>query len=164
MPVYPVAARNASCPSAGCWCHDRVRCYPSDLSDAQWQVLEPQARQVMAGLVRASGRPMDHDLRAMLDAVFYVVKNGVEWRALPADFPPWPAVYAFFDRWSARGLPAGLVHRLRGALRARQGRNAGPTAVIVDSQIVKAAGHRRAGQPRIPWREENQRQGPPRGR
>ena len=89
VPVYPLAARNASCPSAGCWCHDRVRCYPSDLSDAQWLVLEPRARQVMAGLVRASGRPMDHDLRAMLDAVFYVVKNGIEWRALPADFPPW---------------------------------------------------------------------------
>jgi transposase len=139
VPVYPLAARNASCPSAGCWCHDRVRCYPSDLSDAQWLVLEPQALQVMAGLVRASGRPMGHDLRAMLDAVFYVVKNGVEWRALPADFPPWPAAYAFFDRWSARGLPEGLVRRLRGALRARQGRNAEPTAVIVDSQIVKAA-------------------------
>jgi transposase len=139
VPVYPLAARNASCPSAGCWCRHRVRCYPSDLSDAQWLVLEPRARQVMASLVRASGRPMDHDLRAMLDAVFYVVKNGVEWRALPADFPPWPSVYAFFDRWSARGLPGGLVHRLRGALRARQGRAAGPTAVIVDSQIVKAA-------------------------
>jgi len=140
MPVYPVAAQNASCPSpAGCWCHDRVRCYPSDLTDAQWQVLQPQARQVMAELVQAAGRPMDHDLRAMLDAVFYVVKNGVEWRALPADFPPWPAVYAFFDRWNARGLPEGLVHQLRGRLREHQGRAADPTAAIVDSQIVKAA-------------------------
>jgi transposase len=93
----------------------------------------------MAELARASGRPMDHYLRAMLYAVFYVVRNGVEWRALPADFPPWPTVYAFFDRWSARSLPESLVRGLRSALRARQGRNAGPTAVIVDSQIVKAA-------------------------
>ncbi len=93
----------------------------------------------MAGLVKAAGRPMENDLRAMTDAVFYVVKNGVEWRALPVDFPPWEAVWKFFERWSARGLPEALTHRLRGALRERQGRAAEPTAVIVDSQIVKAA-------------------------
>jgi transposase len=48
---------------------------------------------------------MVHDLRAMCDAVSYVVKNGVEWRTLPVDFPPWEAVYAFFERWNGRGLP-----------------------------------------------------------
>jgi transposase len=57
--------------------------YPSDLTDAQWQVLEPRARQVMTDLTVAAGRPMTHDLRAMCDAVGYVVKNGIEWRALP---------------------------------------------------------------------------------
>jgi transposase len=93
----------------------------------------------MAELLQVSGRPMVHDLRAMLDAVFYVVRNGIEWRALPADFPPHAAVYKFFERWSQRGLPETLVHRLRGRLRARQGRGPEPTAVIVDSQIVKAA-------------------------
>jgi transposase len=139
MPVYPVAAWKASCASRGCWCCDRAACYPSDLDDAQWAVLEPQARAVMAELTIASGRPMTHDLRAMCDAVFYVVRNGIEWRALPADFPPWQAAYAFFERWSARGLPEMLVHRLRARLRVHQGRNAQPTASIVDSQIVKAA-------------------------
>jgi transposase len=93
----------------------------------------------MAELARVSGRPMVHDLRAMVDAVFYVVKNGIEWRALPVDFPPHAAVYKFFERWSQRGLPGELVHRLRRRLRAHQGRNTEPTAVIVDSQIVKAA-------------------------
>jgi transposase len=93
----------------------------------------------MAELVQVSGRPMVHDLRAMLDAVFYVVRNGIEWRALPADFPPHAAVYKFFERRSQRGLPGTLVHRLRRRLRVHQGRSAGPTAVIVDSQIVKAA-------------------------
>jgi len=82
---------------------------------------------------------VDHDLRAVVDAVFYLVKNGVEWRALPVDFPPWAAVWKFFDRWDPRGLPEALVRRLRGDLRERQGRAAEPTAVIVDSQIVKAA-------------------------
>jgi len=139
MPVYRLAARDASCASPGCWCRDRARCYPSDLDDGQWAVLEPQARAVMAELTVAAGRPMTHDLRAMCDAVFYVVRNGVEWRALPADFPPWDAMYAFYDRWSARGLPQALVRRLREKLRVRQGRGAQPTASIVDSQIVKAA-------------------------
>src|SRR6266508_267796 len=139
MPVYPLTAWKPSCTSPGCWCRDRVPRYPSDLDDAQWAVLEPQARAVMAELAITAGRPMTHDLRAMCDAVFYVVRDGVEWRALPADFPPWDAVYAFYDRWSARGLPQALVCRLREKLRVRQGRGAQPTASIVDSQIVKAA-------------------------
>lgn len=139
MPVYPAAARNASCASPGCWCRDRVWCYPSDLTDAQWAVLEPRAREVMAELRAAAGRPMVHDLRAMCDAVAYIVRNGIEWRALPADFPPWEAAYAFWERWNARGLPAELVARLRELLRVHQGRKAQPTACIVDSQIVKAA-------------------------
>ena len=59
---------------------------------------EPRAREVISGLTVAPGRPMAHDLRAMCDAVSYVVKDGVERRALPVDFPPWEAVYAFFER------------------------------------------------------------------
>ena len=130
---------NANCGSLGCWCRDRVVRYPSDLTDEQWAVLEPRARAVMAELTVAAGRPMVHDLRAMCDAVAYVVANGIEWRALPGDFPPWEAAYAFYQRWNARGLPAALVARLRESLRQRQGRAARPTAAIVDSQIVKCA-------------------------
>jgi transposase len=98
----------------------------------------PRGR-VHATLPAAAGRPMVHDLRAMCDAVSYVVKNGVEWRALPPDFPPWEAVYAFFERWNSRGLPHELVRRLRELLRVHQGRSAEPTACIVDSQIIKCA-------------------------
>jgi transposase len=75
----------------------------------------------------------------MLDAVFYLVRNGIEWRALPVDFPPWDAVYAFFQRWNQRGMPHHLVDRLRNRLRVRARRDAQPTAAIVDSQSVKAA-------------------------
>jgi len=140
LPVYPAAARNAStsCASPGCWCRDRAPRYPSDLTDEQWAVLEPRAREVMTDLTVAVGRPMKHDLRAMCDAVAYVVKNGIEWRALPADFPPWEAAYAFFERWNNRGLPLELIRRLREMLRQHQGRTAQPSACIVDSQIVKA--------------------------
>ena len=138
MPVYLPAAGNASCASPGCWCRDRRPCYPSDLTDEQWTVLEPRARQVMADLTIAVGRPMVHDLRAMCDAVNYVVKNGIEWRALPVDLPPWEAAYAFWERWNNRGLPQELIRRLRELLRQHQGRAAQPSACIVDSQIVKA--------------------------
>jgi transposase len=138
MPVYP-AAGNARCASPGCWCRDRRPSYPPDLTDEQWAVLEPRAREVMKDLTVAVGRPMTHGLRAMCDAVSYVVKNGIQWRALPVDFPPWEAVYAFWERWNGRGLPRELIRRLRELLRARHGRDAQPSACIVDSQIVRSA-------------------------
>lgn len=75
----------------------------------------------------------------MVDGIGYVVRNGIEWRALPVDFPPWEAVYAFFQRWSQRGLPQQLVVRLRGRLRTGVGREVQPSAAILDSQTVKAA-------------------------
>lgn len=113
--------------------------YPSDMTDAEWDVLRPEAEQVMAQIRLAPGRPMDHPVRAMLDGVRYVVRNGIEWRAMPVDFPPWEAVYAFYDRWSARQLPQRLGHRLRDRLREHAGRARQPTAAIADSQSVKSA-------------------------
>jgi hypothetical protein len=94
MPVYLAFLQNSTCRSEGCLCHDRVRSYLSDLTDDEWAVLEPQVREVMRELVRAQGRPMGHGLRAMSDAFAYVVRNGIEWRAVPVDFPPWDSVYA----------------------------------------------------------------------
>lgn len=139
MPVYPSAADDASCAGQGCACRARTPRYPSDLTDEQWTVLEPEARAAMASLVRAAGRPMAHDLRAMVDAVGYVTRYGIEWRALPADFPPHEAVYAFFQRWSRRGLPHQLVDALRARIRIAHGRTPLPTAGSIDSQSVKAA-------------------------
>jgi transposase len=140
MTVYPAAAEKTSCPVTGCGCAQRVRRYPSDMTDAEWDVLRPHAEAAMAELRRGSGgSPMRHALRAVVDAVRYVVKYGVEWRALPADFPHWQAVYAFYERWNARGLPQQLVDRLRDRLRVRAGRKSLPTAAVIDSQSVKAA-------------------------
>jgi len=139
MPVYLAAAQDATCSSEGCLCRDRVPSYPSDLSDEQWVVLEPRARAVMRDLVRAQGRPMVHDLRAVVDGIGYVTRNGIEWRAMPVDFPPWDSVYAFYQRWNQRGLPQCLAARLRDRLRAHQGRKPEPTGCIIDSQIVKCA-------------------------
>src|SRR6476469_6919627 len=87
-----------------------------------------------------SGRaPDDPPAAVVVDAIRYLVRYGVEWRALPADFPPWQAVYAFFERWAARGLPQRVVDRLRGQLRVGAGRAETPTAAVIDSQSVKAA-------------------------
>lgn len=140
MPVYRTTPIDANCcPSPGCPCHARTRRYPSDLTDAQWAVLEPEARAAMESLIKAAGRPMAHDLRAMVDAVGYVTRYGIEWRALPVDFPPHEAVYAFFQRWSGRGLPQHLVDVLRERIRIARGRAPLPTAGSIDSQSVKAA-------------------------
>jgi transposase len=140
MPVYPVPAAKASCRVPGCACRDRARRYPSDLTDQQWELLEPEARAMMTELRKSpAGAPMSHDLRAMLDAIGYVTRYGIEWRALPADFPPWPAVYAFFERWSERGLPQRLADRLRGRIRAACGRAELPTAAVIDAQTVRGA-------------------------
>jgi len=110
------------------------------MTDAEWEVLGPAARAVMAELRHGpGGRPMAHRLRVVVDAIRYLVRYGVEWRALPADFPPWQAVYAFFERWAARGLPQRVVDRLRGQLRTGAGRAELPTAAVIDSQSVKAA-------------------------
>ena len=139
MSSYLLGAVGASLSCPGCLCRDRVRRYPSDLSDAEWVVLRPQVERVMDEIRRAAGRPMVHDLWAMVDAVGYVVRNGIEWRALPVDFPPWEAVYAFFQRWSERGLPQRLTDRLRIRLRTALGRDEQPSAAIVDSESVKGA-------------------------
>jgi transposase len=121
-------------------CRDRARRYPSDLTDQQWELLEPEARAAMTELRKSpAGAPMSHDLRAMLDAIGYVTRYGIEWRALPADFPPWPAVYAFFERWSERGLPQRLADRLRGRIRLACGRAELPTAAVIDAQTVRGA-------------------------
>lgn len=139
MSSYPLATPNARCAARGCACWTRTACYPSDMTDAEWAVLEPVAREQMAAILRAGGRPMEHSLRAVLDAIGYVTSNGIVWRAMPVDFPPWEAVYAFFQRWSQRELPQRLAHRLRDRLRSTQDRLVQPTAAVIDSQSVKAA-------------------------
>lgn len=75
----------------------------------------------------------------MLDAVRYLVADGITWRAMPGDFPVWDRVYAFARRWGAQGLLAELHDQLRGLVRQEAGRDSEPTAAIVDSQSVRAA-------------------------
>lgn len=117
---------------------NRVRRYPTDMTDEEWAVVR-DALPVPAWLEGRGGQPEGYCHRQMLDAIFYVTDNGIKWRAMPADFPAWDRVYAFLRRWRRHGLAKEFHDRLRGRARRAAGRNAEPTAAVIDSQSVKGA-------------------------
>jgi transposase len=109
--------------------------YPTDLTDAQWAVLEPLLPAMLCRTA-LGGRPEKHHRRTMIDAMFYLVDNGIKWRAMPADFPPWRTVYGLHARWKKDGVLADLADLLRAAVRAASGRDPEPSAAVMDSQSV----------------------------
>jgi transposase len=113
---------------------ERRRRYPSDLTGAQWRLVQSLLPPVNTG-----GRPEKHSRRAVVDAILYVVRTGCSWRQLPADFPPWQTVYWYFTRWEEQHLTERMLEALREQLRVEQGRNPQPSAGIIDSQSVKGA-------------------------
>jgi putative transposase len=112
----------------------RSRCYPSDLTDSQWALVEP----LLPAPARRS-RPEKHPRRDVVDAILYVTRGGGSWRQLPADYPPWETVYWHFSRWEKKGVTRAVHDALRSRLRTAEGRSPEPTAGIMDSQSVKAA-------------------------
>ncbi|MGK4586135.1 IS5 family transposase [Kitasatospora sp. HPMI-4] len=115
----------------------RERRYPTDMSDAEWVVVRPLL-PVPGWLRGRGGQPEGYCHRVMLDAIRYLVDNGIKWRAMPADFPPWDRVYAFFRRWRDHGLVKEFHDRLRRRVREKAGRDPEPSAGVIDSQSVKA--------------------------
>lgn len=113
----------------------RAQRYPTDMPDAEWAQIRA-SMPVPAWLEGRGGRPEAFCHREMVDAVRYVVDNGAKWRAVPADYPWWRAVYDFFRRWSRHGYVRELYQRLRRLERVRQGRAAEPSAGIMDAQSV----------------------------
>lgn len=107
--------------------------YPSSLTDAEWVVLAPVFEETRP----RRGRPMRHEPRVLLDAIFYVLRSGCSWRMLPAEFPPWESVYSAFRSWSRSGRMEAFYRALHEMWRARAGRSPEPTAAIIDSQTVK---------------------------
>jgi transposase len=112
----------------------RNRTYPSDLTDAQWALVEP-----LLPAPRTGGRPEKHSRRDIVDAILYVVRTGCSWRQLPADFPPWQTVYWYFVRWEDQQVTEAMLEVLRRRVRRREGRQEEPSAGIIDSQSVKGA-------------------------
>lgn len=112
----------------------RRQTYPSDTSDAEWAILGP-----LIPAPRPGGRPAHIDRRDVVDAIFYIKRGGVSWRMLPADFPHWKTVYDYFRQWKNSSLWEQLNDTLRARTREALGRNAVPTAGIVDSRSVKTS-------------------------
>jgi len=111
--------------------------YPTDMTDAEWARVLPLLP--VPGWMRGrGGRPEAYCHRAMLDAIRYLVDNGIKWRAMPVDFPPWDRIYAFFRRRRDNALVKEFHDRLRARVREELGRDAQPTAGVIDSQSVKA--------------------------
>ena len=110
----------------------RERRYPSDMSDAEWQLIQPF---VAPGA--GPGAPRTVETRAVMDALRYRLRTGCQWRQLPADFPKWPTVYYYFKQWSADGTWERINTALREQVRAAAGRDPEPSAAIIDSQSVK---------------------------
>lgn len=117
---------------------ERTPAYPSDMTDEEWAAVRDQL-PVPAWMNGKGGQPEGYCHRQMIDAVRYLVDNGIKWRAMPVDFPAWDRVYAFWRRWRDKGLIAEFHDRLRGKVRESEGRAPEPTAAIIDSQSVKAA-------------------------
>ena len=110
------------------------RRYPSDLSDAQWELIALLLPEPNVG-----GRPEKHPRREVVNAILYVVRSGCPWRYLPTDLPPWQTVYWYFQQWEEQGVTDRLLAELRIKARRQQGRDDEPSAGILDSQSVKGA-------------------------
>lgn len=110
------------------------RRYPSDLTDAQWALVEPLLSPPKPG-----GRHEAHPRREVVNAVLYLLRTGCSWRQLPKDFAPWETVYWHFKRWRDDGSLDRLHDTLRERVREAEGREAQPTAAIIDAQSVKGA-------------------------
>lgn len=111
--------------------------YPTDLSEVEWLILEPLLLAVLN--LSKRGRPRQVDLREIVNAIRYVLRTGCAWRLLPHDFPAWQTVYGYFRRWRDSGVWEQLNDNLREMVRVEAGREAEPSAAIIDSQSVKTS-------------------------
>ncbi len=106
--------------------------YPSDLTDAQWAILEP-----LVPAAKPGGRPPSHARRELVDAMRDVLRGGIAWRAMPHAYPPWQTVSHSFRLWRREGRWERIHDALRERVRGRAGRHPAPGAAILDSQSVR---------------------------
>jgi transposase len=108
--------------------------YPSDLTDVEWRCVEP-----LIPPARRGGGKRRVNMREVVNGLMYVLSTGCQWRAIPKDFPPKSTVYGYFDLWTYDGTLERIHHALYISCREAEGREASPTAAVIDSQSVKSA-------------------------
>ena len=108
--------------------------YPSDLSDVEWGLIAPMIPPAKRG-----GRRREVDVREVVNGLLYVLETGCPWRHLPKDFPPKSTVHGYFDLWAWDGTLERVHEALYQALREKEGREASPSAAIIDTQSSKSA-------------------------
>ena len=108
--------------------------YPSDLIDAEWALVEPMIPPAKPG-----GRHREVNVREVLNAILYVLSTGCQWPALPKDLPPKSTAHNYFMLWDWDGTLERIHHALYVAVREKEGREASPSAAVIDSQSAKAA-------------------------
>jgi transposase len=118
--------------------------YPSDLTDAEWALIKPEIPPAKGG-----GNKRTVNVREIVNGLLYVLSTGCQWRAIPKDLPPKSTVHSYFDLWDYDGTLERIHHVLYVKCRELMGRDASPTAGIIDSQSVKSAekGGRRSTRP-----------------
>jgi transposase len=122
-----------------CTCSPRTATssrYDTSLTDRQWAQIEPL---LPIRNPRHGGRRLKYDRRLVLDTILYVLRTGCAWRHVPHDLAPWDAAYRWFRAWTAEGTWRQVHHLLRDQLRERSGRDAQPTAAVLDSQSARSA-------------------------
>jgi putative transposase len=108
--------------------------YPTDLTDSQWNHIKE-----MIPKEEKRGRPRELEMRAVVNAIFYVVHGGIQWRMMPKEYPNWSSVYYYFLKWTKNGIWKQIHDILRAKMRQKEGRHKHPTAGSIDSQSVKGS-------------------------
>jgi len=110
------------------------KAYPTDVSDAEWQKLQP-----LVPAAKPGGRPVTYARREIVNGILYVLRSGCGWRMLPHDLPPWQSVYGYFREWRKAGIFERINHILRREVRLEAGHDPDPSAASIDSQSVKTS-------------------------
>jgi len=113
---------------------NKRRAYPSDLTDAEWEILEPLIPEVSEdATVPTISR------REIVNGILYVLRSGCPWRLMPHDLPAWGTVYYYFRMWRIAGIWDKAMEVLRKQMRQKQGRDEEPSAAVIDSQSIKTS-------------------------
>lgn len=112
--------------------------YPSDVGDDEWAFVAPYLTLMTQEAPQRDHSLRDHSLREVFNGARWIVRTGAQWRMMPNDLPPWPAVYQQTQRWLRAGCFESIVHDLRELLRIAHGREPAPTAVIFDGRTLQS--------------------------